>query len=68
MSLNITDPATGKSYTFKGFTPARRVYEACTAGFHSDCFSGPQLLVKVVGFESAKELCCLCDCHFKEAN
>ena len=68
MSLNITDPTTGKSYTFTGLTPARRVYEACTAGRHSVCFSGPQLLVKAVGFESAKKLCCLCVCHFEEAN
>jgi len=68
MNKNVTDPATGKTYTFNGFTPLRRIAPECQASEHGSCLSAPQDLVSMLGFDFAKNLCCLCSCHFtKEA-
>ena len=68
MNKNLTNPTTNKTYTFKGFTPLRRISEGCQADAHSTCMSAPQDLVAMLGFDFAKNVCCLCQCHFtKEA-
>lgn len=68
MNKNLTDPTTNKVYTYKGFTPLKRISERCQAQTHSDCMTAPQDLVAMFGFDFAKNACCLCQCHFtKEA-
>lgn len=65
MTTGITDPTTGKTYTFKGLTPQRRVYENCRNGLHRDCSSAPQDLIQIFNFDFTKKVCCLCQCHFE---
>ena len=64
MNKNLTDPATNKTYTFKGFTPIRRIIDHCKVDRHLDCMTAPQDLAAMFGFDFAKNACCLCQCHF----
>ena len=65
MTTGITDPITGKTYTYTGFTPQRRIAESCAHGSHASCKSGHQDLIQNFGFELTKKVCCLCQCHFE---
>lgn len=64
MSTGFKDPITGKTYTYKGFTPLRRVSDSCQAESHAACSSSPQILITQFDFEFTKKACCLCGCHF----
>ena len=66
MTQGIKDPITGKTYTYKGFTPLARVSESCKSDSHSICSSSPQQLITQLDFEFTKSVCCLCSCHFEE--
>jgi hypothetical protein len=66
-TLGLFNPSNGKTYTFKGFTPLRRISENCQNDGHTNCMSAPQDLVAMLGFEFAKNACCLCGCHFSKA-
>ena len=65
MTQGITNPITGKTYTFKGLAPLRRVTEACNHDDHGSCKSAHQDLIQHFGFEFTKKVCCLCRCHFE---
>jgi hypothetical protein len=65
MTQGITDPNTGKTYTFKGLTPQRRITEPCNSGEHGSCRSAHQDLIKDFSFQFTKSVCCLCQCHFE---
>jgi hypothetical protein len=64
MVQGIKDPTTGKTFTYKGFTPISRISIPCQHGFH-DCPSAPSALIKVLDFNTTKSVCCLCNCHFE---
>jgi hypothetical protein len=64
----LTNPATGKTYTFKGLTPLSRITEQCQHDSHSDCKSSPQKMIEHFGFDFTKATCCLCECHFEGSN
>lgn len=66
MSQGLTNPTTGKTYIYKGFTPSSRISTQCSFEGHSDCSAKPQKLVEDFGFDFAKDACCLCQCHFEE--
>lgn len=66
MAKGIKDPVSGKTYTFKGFTPLRRVSAACTDNVHTTCPIAPEHLITQFDIEFTKKYSCLCNCHFEE--
>lgn len=64
MSKGITDPTTGKTYTYKGFVPLRRISDVCKRD-HQGCLLDPSLLQSSrIDFDDIKKFACLCSCHF----
>lgn len=66
MSQGLTNPTTGKTYVYKGFTPSSRISTQCSYESHIDCSIQPEKLVETFGFDFAKDACCLCQCHFSQ--
>lgn len=66
MTQGIKDPKTGKTYTFKGFAPTRRVSGHCQSDQHPTCPIAPQHLIEQFDFEFTKSYSCLCKCHFQK--
>jgi len=65
MTQGLTNPITGKTYTYKGFTPQRRISDSCGYNSHITCSLSPQKLITKFDFEFTKATCCLCPCHFE---
>ena len=66
MAQGLINPATGKTYIYKGFVPTSKVSSHCQDALHNQCTHAPQDLIKQFDFEFTKSICCLCKCHFEE--